>query len=250
MPSRTALVTGANKGIGYAIAAQLADAGLVVYLGARDTDRGRRATDALAGEGRVVRFVPLDVTDQASVDAAADIIGGETGQGGAGRLDVLVNNAGISVGHEPPSRTSAEQMTTALATNVAGVVRVTNVMLPLLRASDAGAIVNLTSDLGSLHYLEAGDHPMGAFPLLMAYNTSKTALNAVTLHYAKELAESGISVHAISPGYVATDLNGNSGTATTADGARVPVAVALDPTSYPDLLVSDTGTGDTVTPPW
>jgi len=240
------LVTGANKGIGQAIAAQLADAGYTVYLGSRNAERGERAAEVIAGDGRDVRVIALDVTDQASVDAAAARFSAE-----AGRLDVLVNNAGISVGGSgAPSETSADDLTASYATNVIGVVRVTNTMLPLLHKAENARIVNITSDLGSLQHLATEDHPMGAFPLLMAYNSSKTALNAITLHYAKELADSPISVHAVSPGYVATDLNGHQGTATPEQGARVPVAIATGPERFPDLLISDTGTGETSTTPW
>jgi len=241
-----ALVTGANKGIGQAIAAQLADAGYTVYLGSRDAGRGKRAAEAIAGDGRDLRMIELDVIDQASVDAAAARISNEIG-----RLDVLVNNAGISVAsRQAPSETSADDMTASYATNVIGVVRATNAMLPLLRLGEHARIVNITSDLGSLQHLAAEDHPMGAFPLLMAYNSSKTALNAITLHYAKELADTPISVHAVSPGYVATDLNHHSGTATPDQGARVPVAIVTDPDRFPDLLISDIGTGETSTTPW
>ncbi len=247
MSHNIALVTGANKGIGRAIAAQLAGAGYLVYLGARDAQRGQQAADELATDNNDVRFLALDVTDQTSVDAAATVIGEQ-----AGHLDVLVNNAGIFVqGSTAPSQTTVEDMARTYDTNVFGVVRVTNAMLPLLRASAAARIVNIGTEIASLHHLAEGDHPMGEFPLLLAYNSSKTALNAITIAYAKELAAAGIKVNVAAPGYVATDLNGHAGMTSPEQGASIPVQMATLPTDGPTGTFTAPGAdGETTTPAW
>jgi NAD(P)-dependent dehydrogenase (short-subunit alcohol dehydrogenase family) len=211
-----ALVTGASKGIGKAVARQLAGLGMTVYAGARDPARGERAATEVGA-----RFVRLDVTDQESIAAAARLVEEQ-----AGRLDVLVNNAGINPSPAPPSQTSIEVLRRTYETNVFGVVAVTNALLPLLRRSRAARIVNLSSELGSLHHQVAADHPAGDFPNLLAYSTSKTALNAVTVAYANELRAEGIRVNAVSPGLVATDLNGHQGPLTPEQGARIPVLMA------------------------
>jgi len=212
-------VTGANKGIGFAIARGLLDLGLVVYLGARDAARGARAA---AGTG--ARFVHLDVTEPASLEAAAERIDREEGV-----LDILVNNAGIVGPVAPPSQTPVPDVRETYETNVFGVIAVTNALLPLLRRSRAGRIVNLTSDLGSL--TKAADDP--AFPQLLAYNTSKAALNAVTVTYANELRGEGILVNAVSPGSVATDQNGHRGILTPEQGAALPIRMATLPADGP-----------------
>ena len=222
---RVALVTGANKGIGFAVAHGLLNLGITVYLGARDAARGQRAAAALADEGTGARFVQLDVTDAASIAAAANRIDCEEGV-----LDILVNNAGIVV--DPvrrPSKTTVLEMRQTYETNVFGVVAVTNAMLPLLERSLAGRIVNLTSDLGSL--ADASSDP--SFPLMLAYNSSKAALNGVTVTYANELRSQGILVNAVSPGSVATDQNGHRGVLTPDQGAELPVWMATLPAGGP-----------------
>jgi NAD(P)-dependent dehydrogenase (short-subunit alcohol dehydrogenase family) len=221
--STVALVTGANKGVGCAIASRLAQLGLTVYVGGRDHERGHRAAAEITARGGDARFVALDVTDEASIAAAAERIDADTG-----RLDVLVNNAGISINPGvAPSETPVDDLRRTYETNVFGVVAVTNAMLPLLRRSSAARVVNVSSDLGSLHHATAKDNPWGgAPPLLLAYNSSKTALNAITIMYADELRDAGILVNTVSPGYVATDLNGHRGTLTPDQGARIPVLMA------------------------
>jgi NAD(P)-dependent dehydrogenase (short-subunit alcohol dehydrogenase family) len=219
---RIALVTGANKGIGRAIAQQLGELEMTVYVGARDRERGSRAAAEIAAAGADARFVHLDVTDQHSIEQAARLI-----DSASGRLDILVNNAGIVTDPRlAPSATPIEHVRLTYETNVFGVIAVTNAMLPLLRRSDAARIVNLTSDLGSLHHAVERDHPVGAFPPLLAYNSSKSALNAVTVAYANELRELGILVNAVSPGSVATDQNDHQGQLTPEQGARLPVVMA------------------------
>ncbi|KQV69702.1 dehydrogenase [Nocardioides sp. Root122] len=228
----TALVTGANKGIGYEIAAGLARRGFRVGVGARDTARREEAVDKLRAEGLDVFGVALDVTDDASVAAAAarlEELGG---------LDVLVNNAGITGGMpQEPSQVTAEQVLGVVDVNVLGVIRVTNAMLPLLRRAAAPRIVNVSSTVGSLGLQTAQAEPVG--PLSGAYSPTKTYVNALTVQYAKELAPAGILVNAGCPGYVATDLNGHRGTRTPEQGAAVFLELATLPDGGPTGTFSD-----------
>jgi len=227
---QVALVTGANKGIGKAIVQGLARDGLIVYLGARNPERGRAAAAELQADGEV-HFVQLDVTDPASVEAAAKTIQSE-----AGRLDVLVNNAGISSAPGSRFRTPveevAENMRAVYDTNVFAVVRVTNTFIPLLLRSTAGRVVNVTSKRGSI----AEEGAWVGRPY-MAYSTSKTALNALTVHYARSLADTPIKVNGAAPGHVATDFNGFRGTRTPAEGAAVAIRLAQLNSDGPTGLV-------------
>ncbi|GIH18057.1 SDR family oxidoreductase [Rugosimonospora africana] len=223
-----ALVTGANKGIGYEIARGLGAAGATVLVGARDAARGATAAEKLSAEGIVAVPVELDVTDPVSVSAAAARVEREYG-----RLDILVNNAGVLLERgQKPSRTPVEALILTYATNVYGVVAVTNAMLPLLRASAAGRIVNLSSGLGSLALTSDPDNFYSTAPLL-AYNSSKSALNAITVSYANELRDTPIKVNAADPGYCATDLNGHSGPRTPAQGAAAAIRLATLPADGP-----------------
>ncbi|WP_090060479.1 SDR family oxidoreductase [Lentzea fradiae] len=213
-----ALVTGANKGIGYEIAAGLGTLGMTVGVGARDAEKGEEAAAKLRAGGTDAFAVPLDVTDDESVAAAVALF-----EDRFGRLDVLVNNAGIA-GPWPssPSATTAQDLRDVVETNVIGVVRVTNALLPLLRRSEHPRIVNQSSHVASLTLQTSTDSAYGGPN--GAYTPSKTFLNAITVQYAQEL--SGIKVNAVCPGYVATDLNGFAGTDTPADGARAAIALA------------------------
>jgi NAD(P)-dependent dehydrogenase (short-subunit alcohol dehydrogenase family) len=216
---KVALVTGANKGIGKAIVKGLARDGFTVFLGARDPERGNAAAAELRAEGDV-RFVPLDVTDSASILSARQAIDSETG-----RLDALINNAGI--GFAPGSRFKdpveeiAENMRAVYETNVFAVVAVTNAFIPLLHKSDAGRIVNVTSKRGSI-----GEEGAWVGRPNMTYSSSKTALNAITVHYARSLAATNIKVNGAAPGHVATDFNGFRGTRTPEQGADVAIRLA------------------------
>ncbi|AUX19720.1 short-chain dehydrogenase [Sorangium cellulosum] len=215
-----ALVTGANKGIGLAIARELARRGALVLVGARDPGRGEAAAAQIREEGGDARALALDVTRADSIAAAAARIRAELG-----RLDVLVNNAGIArVG--APSATALADVRAVFETNVFGVIAVTQAMLPLLREAPAGRIVNVSSRLGSLTAI--GDP---AFPNRgvggVAYGPSKSALNAVTVAFAQELAGTPIKVNAACPGYTATDLTNHKGPRSVAEGAREPVRLAL-----------------------
>jgi len=225
-----ALVTGANKGIGHEIARQLAARGHTVLLGSRDPGRGEAAARRVTGDARALA---LDVTNADSIAAAAAWIGRELG-----RLDVLVNNAGIAIGGASgvatvagvtagrPSTTSLADVRRVFETNVFGVIAVTQAMLPLLRQAPAARIVNLSSSLGSLAVIT---DPAFALPGIggVGYGPSKTALNAVTVAFAQELADTAIKVNAACPGFTATDLNNHRGPRSVVEAAREPVRLAL-----------------------
>ncbi|MEV5105374.1 SDR family oxidoreductase [Streptomyces massasporeus] len=222
-----ALVTGANKGIGYEIAAGLGALGWRVGVGARDGERRESAVEKLRAAGVDAFGVPLDVTDDASVAEAARLV-----EDTAGGLDVLVNNAGIT-GSVPQLPTAVDPATVraVVETNVIGVIRVTNAMLPMLRRSPAPRIVNMSSGVGSLTRQTTPGSDTG--PIAVAYSPSKTFLNAVTVQYAKELGDTDILVNAACPGYCATDLNGFRGTRTPEQGAAVAIRLATLPDDGP-----------------
>ena len=216
----TALVTGANKGIGYEIAAGLGALGWRVGVGARDDQRRDAAVARLRAAGVDAFGVPLDVTDDASVAAAADLI-----EERGGRLDVLVNNAAITGGMpQTPTTVDLATVRAAIETNVIGVIRVTNAMLPLLRQSASPRIVNMSSSVGSLTLQTTPGGETG--PIAVAYSPSKSFLNAVTVQYAKELADTNILINVACPGFVATDLNGFRGVRTPEQGAAIAIRLA------------------------
>jgi NAD(P)-dependent dehydrogenase (short-subunit alcohol dehydrogenase family) len=186
-----------------------------------------QAEKELTDAGTEARFVQLDVTDEQSIERAAAWIDAEYG-----RLDALVNNAGIAGGRGAPSETSVAEMREIYETNVFGVVAVTNAMLPLLRRAAAARIVNVSSELGSITSVTDPGSPTSAWPAL-AYPSSKTALDMITVMYAKELRDTPIKVNAANPGYCATDLNGHSGFRTPEQGAQVSVHLATLPDDGP-----------------
>lgn len=228
--NRIALITGANKGIGFEIARQLGAQGITILVGVRDQVRGEAAVQHLRADGIDATAVHLDVTNQATIEAAAAFI-----EHTYGKLDILVNNAGISTRERdtPPSALALEDLRRTFETNVFAVFAVTKAMLPLLRRSDAGRIVNLSSEVSSLSLASDPTSFAAALPPTLAYNASKTALNALTVFFAKELRNTSIKVNAVSPGYVATDLNEHSGYLTPEQGAKVPVAFATLPADGP-----------------
>lgn len=222
--NKIALVTGANKGIGFAIARGLGAEGFRVAVGARDAARGETAVQQLREEGTDAFGVALDVTSDQSVIAATTALEAE-----AGRLDVLVNNAGIAGrvegGAQDPSTLDLEVLRTVLETNVYGAVRVTNAVLPLLERSAAPRIVNMSSDMGSLQ-LHTG-------PLMAAYASSKTMLNALTVQYARRFEETPVIVNSACPGYVATDFTGHAAPRSPGQGAAIALRLALLPDEGP-----------------
>ncbi|MEU9507864.1 SDR family oxidoreductase [Micromonospora sp. NPDC048170] len=228
MSAQVALVTGANRGIGYEIARGLAAAGFRLLIGSRSAQRGREAAEKLTVAGYDVSTVPLDVTDAESVAAAA-----RTVERAYGRLDVLVNNAAVLLDFGiAPSAAPIEAVRRTFETNVFGMVAVTNALLPLLRGAPAGRIVNLSSELGSLALTTDPTSPYSRMPMV-AYNASKSAVNAVTVSYANELRGTPIKVNAADPGYCATDMNDGEGDRTPQQGASVAIRLATLPASGP-----------------
>ncbi|MFC7383718.1 SDR family NAD(P)-dependent oxidoreductase [Sphaerisporangium rhizosphaerae] len=224
---QVALVTGANQGIGREIAAQLAERGMTVLLGARDPGKGEEAAAALrSATGADVRTVTLDVTDRASIDAVTRYVAERFGV-----LDVLVNNAGIlgDVAGQDPCDADLEVVREVFETNVFGLIAVTTAMIPLLTRSPCGRVVNLTSGLGSLTLMSDPAGPFARRPPSAAYVPSKTAVNALTVQYANALREHGVLVNAADPGPCATAfapaLSGMARTA--ADGAAIAVRLAV-----------------------
>ncbi|MDF2797462.1 MAG: Short-chain dehydrogenase/reductase [Devosia sp.] len=219
---KVALVTGANKGIGFEIARQLAKSGVHVLLGARDLARGQQAVASLASIDLEVEAIEIDLNDGKTMTAAAQAIGGRHG-----RLDILVNNAGIVDAQDgPPSVATIDAVRRLMETNFIGTLAMTQAMLPLLRRSEAGRIVNLATTLGSLAI--NGDPSSPYYEArLIGYNASKAALNMLTVQLAAELKGTSIAVNSVAPGYVKTDLTGNNGFMTAEEGARLPVQYAL-----------------------
>ena len=226
--SKIALVTGATRGIGLETVRQLAQAGVHVLLAGRDLARATAAAAALKGDGLPVEAIALDVTDPASIAAAVEEVAQRHG-----RLDILVNNAGILV-DEPGKGVSGQSLATwrtTFDTNLFGLVETTQAFLPLLRKSGAGRIVNVSSLLGSLSEHQNPASFIYEFKGVPAYNVSKSAVNAWTIHLAHELKDTGIKVNTIHPGYVQTEMNKSgdqqNGELSVPDGARTSVQLAL-----------------------
>lgn len=233
--TKIALITGANKGIGLEVARQLGEQGMHVLIGARDEHRGKAAAEQLTSEGILATYLPLDVTDSTSITEAASQIAKEFG-----KLDALVNNAGISGGNigTPPSQTDVNIVRQVYETNVFGVISVTIAMLPLLKLANQARIVNVSSSLGSLKMsLDPKDRFYGLNSL--QYQSSKTALNAVTVEFAKELEGEGIKVNAACPGFVDTDFNGHQGTKSAKQAATIIVKLSTLGTDGPTATFQD-----------
>ena len=217
---KIALVTGANKGIGFEVSRQLALAGCTVRLGARNLDAGKQAAGKLQGNSEAIE---LDLEHHDTLEAAAIAI-----QAKYGRLDILVNNAGIAdlTTDGPPGKTSLATVERIFRTNFFDTLAVTQAMLPLIKASPNGRIVNVSSGLGSLTQNADPDWPF-AHVKALGYCASKAALNMMTVQLAWELRDTKIKVNSADPGYTATDLNRNSGTQTVEEGAEETVRLAL-----------------------
>jgi NAD(P)-dependent dehydrogenase (short-subunit alcohol dehydrogenase family) len=215
-----ALISGANKGIGFEIARGLGAKKITVLVGARDEARGQAAAGKLKSEGADARFIQLDVTDHGTIERAAEWIEKEFG-----RLDILVNNAGVAEFGTKPSDVDLAKVREVYETNFFGPVALIQRMLPLLKKSKHGRIVNVSSSLGSLTLSSDLNSPFADF-LALGYNTSKSALNSMTIQFAKELKDTPIKVNAICPGYCATDINGNSGPRSAAQGAVAAIQYA------------------------
>jgi NAD(P)-dependent dehydrogenase (short-subunit alcohol dehydrogenase family) len=218
---RVAVVTGANRGIGFEIVRQLAQRGLRVVLTARDAEKGEAARARLASEGLDVVFQPLDVRDAGQARAAAAWVERELR-----RLDVLVNNAGVLPDPKGARAATVDPavLRDALETNVVGALSVTQACLPLIRRHGYGRIVNVSSELGQLESMGAGTP---------AYRVSKAALNALTRTLAAELAGTNIKVNTMSPGWVRSDMGGPSAPRSLGKGADTAVWLATLPDDGP-----------------
>ena len=230
---KIALVTGANRGIGFETARQLAGKGIKVLIGARSEEKGLEAESKLRGEGLDVEFVKIDIDDPATHETARNFI-----EATYGKLDILVNNAGVFLNEFdngapiPASQTSLETFRKTFDTNFFNTVAVTQALLPLVKKSDAGRIVFVSSALGSLGLHADPDSPIYNFKV-PAYNISKTALNGYAIHLAHELRDTPIKVNTIHPGSVVTDMNANGEIAV--EGGEGDLLLAGDVLSEGDL---------------
>jgi NAD(P)-dependent dehydrogenase (short-subunit alcohol dehydrogenase family) len=220
---KIALVTGGNKGIGLELCRNLAAAGCTVLLAARSAERGQQAVHQLEQTGLAdVHFIEIDVTRQDTITAAAREI-----ESRYGHLDILLNNAGVNLrGDGPPGAADPDVVERIFATNFFGALRVAQSMLPLLRKSAAGRIVNVSSGLGSLT-LHGDPSWMGYNIKYIGYCASKAAMNMLTVHLAWELRDTAIKVNSAEPGYTKTDLNNNQGTQPVEVGAIAATRLAL-----------------------
>lgn len=220
---RIALVTRGNKGIGFELCRNLASAGCTVLLGSRDAERGQQAVRQLERAGLSdVHLIQVDVTRQETITAAAEHI-----ESGYGRLDILMNNAGVNIrGDGLPGAADPDAVQRVFETNFFGALRVAQTMLPLLRKSAAGRIVNVSSGLGSLT-LNSDPSWSGYNTKFIGYSASKAALNMLTVHLAYELRDTKIKVNSAEPGYTKTDLNDNQGPQPVEVGAIAATRLAL-----------------------
>lgn len=220
---KVALISGANKGIGFETARQLGKQGITVILGARDLSKGQAAAEQLKKEGIDARAVKLDVVNKTDIKAAAETVEKEFG-----KLDILINNAGVMmepIGGNTTTTVSEDTLRKTFETNFFSAVAVTNAFLPLLKKSDAGRIVNVSSILGSLGLHAAEGSPIYEAKAF-AYNASKAALNAYTIHLAHELRGTKIKVNSAHPGWVKTDMGTDAAPMEVVDGAKTEVQLA------------------------
>ena len=228
---KVALISGANKGIGFETARQLGKLGYVILLGSRDALKGEVASRQLRGEGIDARVVKLDVNRQSDIDAAVKLV-----EKDFGKLDVLVNNAGVMLEkgwtQNTTSETKMENLRATFEANVFAVVSLTTALLPLLKKAEAARIVNVSSILGSISMQATPGSPTYTTKLF-AYNASKAALNMFTIHLAHELRKTKIKVNSAHPGWVKTDLGGSSAPMSAVDGAKTEVILATLPGDGP-----------------
>jgi NAD(P)-dependent dehydrogenase (short-subunit alcohol dehydrogenase family) len=212
---KTALVTGANRGIGFEIVKQLSDRGFRVWLTSRDEQRGMDALLQLTSDDRALHYLKLDVSDQASISGAAKVLKQETG-----RLDVLINNAGIILrSFDDILTVSQEKLEQVIRINTFGPLWVTRACMDLL--GKGSRVINISSGSGEIC--------QGMSSYAPAYSISKTALNAVTCQLAHALRSKGVLVNAVCPGWVRTDMGGSAATRSVEKGAETPVWMATDP---------------------
>ncbi len=232
---KVALITGANKGIGFEVAHQIAKAGWTVLAAARSEELGKKAVAKLREEGLDVEFIQIDLDAPETAVSAAEIA-----RKRFGKLDLLINNAGVaSQGDGPPSKVDLEAVKKTMHTNFIGTVAVTQAMVPLLQAAGKAQIINVSSELGCISQQTNPEWKYASVKVL-AYCASKAALNMLSVQLAYEFRDGSIAVNSVNPGYTATDLNGNSGFQTVAEGAAEIVRVALlDPPVTGKFLETD-----------
>lgn len=222
---KVALITGANRGIGFETARQLGQKDITVIITARSQDTANETADKLKAEGIDAYGIKLDVTNAADRLSVASYVKDKFG-----KLDILINNAGVApkegLGVNKTIDTSADELHYVYETNLFSVVYLTHDLLPLLKLSDAGRIVNLSSILGSLGIHTLADSPIASFKIF-SYNSSKTALNAFTVHLSEELKDTKIKVNAVHPGWVKTDMGTDAAPMEIVDGAKSSVEAAL-----------------------
>ena len=219
---KSALITGANKSIGFETGKQLAQLGYFVFIGSRDKTKGLKAIEDLKAMGlKNVDFIQIDVTDVNSIKAARQELEAKTQ-----KLDILINNAGISGGFpQPATKVSIDTLRLVFETNFFGAVQVTQEFIELLKKSDEARIVNVSTELSSL---TNHSHPNWKFAPLKpaAYGPSKTALNSYTVMLAAELKDTNFKVNCVCPGFTATDFNNHMGDKKAKDAAAVIVKYA------------------------
>ena len=231
--TKFALVTGANKGIGYEVVRQLAEEGYDVFLGARNEELGHKAVESLGLTN--VTFVQLDISDTQSIQDSVRNI-----QGMADHLDLLINNAGVALDFNIlPSEVKVEMLRDIFDVNFFGTFQMIQAYLPLLKKAKGSKVVNVTTDMASQTMFDNGDvHPLN----ILGYNSSKTAVNSLTLSFSKELGSEGPEVIGVTPGFTSTDLNGHApGGKTTAEGAEIIVKYALSETNYHGKILNNNG---------
>ena len=233
---RVALITGANKGIGFEVAHQLGKAGWTVLAAARNEQLGQQAVEKFRAEGLDVHFIHVDLDAPETALAAAEALRDKFG-----KLDVLINNAGIAPqGDGPPSKASLDAVKRTMQTNFIGTLAVTQAMLPLLQAAGKAQIINVSSELGCISQQNNPEWKYAPVKVL-GYCASKAALNMLSVQLAYEFRDGSIAVNSINPGYTATDLNGNSGPQTVEQGAAEIVRMAVHETPVTGKFLETAG---------
>jgi NAD(P)-dependent dehydrogenase (short-subunit alcohol dehydrogenase family) len=221
---KVALITGANKGLGFEMAKQLAQTGVTVVLAARDEAKGAAAAEKLKSEGLDARFLKLDVTNKKDYAGAVEYL-----EKNFGKLDILINNAGISadgLSGTNVSATTEQSLRSTFETNFFAPIALTQALLPLLKKSEAARIVNMSSILGSQTLHADPKSPIYDFKAL-SYDASKAALNSFTIHLAHELKDTKIKVNSAHPGWVKTDMGTDAAPMELPEGGKTGVALAL-----------------------
>ncbi|MFB7142225.1 SDR family NAD(P)-dependent oxidoreductase [Gottfriedia sp. NPDC056225] len=231
--TKFAFVTGANKGIGFEVARQLAEKEYHVFLGARNNELGNLAVQSLGLPN--VSFIQVDVTNIQSITDSFNQILKVTDH-----LDLLINNAGVAPDfHVLPSEITIETLRQAFEVNFFGTFQMIQTFLPLIKKSERGKIINITTDMASQTLFDRGET---ATINILGYNSSKTANNSLTLTFGKEFGSNGPEIFGVTPGFTTTDLNGNTpGGKTTAEGAKIITDFALSNTNYNGKILNANG---------